>query len=73
MRRVDLLGGDYAVLPSSWTLLETEECAKSCSQVGIIEIRGGAKYDAPHFAFFHNGEYSQKGQIAARNQNSGPA
>lgn len=63
MRRVDLLGGDYAVLPSSWTLLETEECANSCSQVGIIEIRGGAKYDAPHFAFFHNGEYSQKDKL----------
>lgn len=63
MRRIDLLGGDYAVFPSSWTLLEPNNCAESCSQVGIIEIRGGAKYDAPHFVFFHNGEYNQKDKL----------
>lgn len=63
MRRIDLLNGDYAVLPSSWILIEPEECAVSCSQVGIIEIRGGAKYDAPHFVFFHNGDYNQKDKL----------
>ncbi len=63
MRRIDLLGGDYAVFPSSWTLLEPNNCAESCSQVGIIEIRGGAKYGAPHFVFFHNGEYNQKDKL----------
>lgn len=63
MRRVNLLGGDYAVFPSSWTLLEPGDCAKSCSQVGIIEIRGGSKYDAPHFVFFHNGDYNQRDKL----------
>lgn len=63
MRRVNLMNGDYAVFPSSWTLLEADGCAESCSQVGIIEVRGGAKYDAPHFVFFHNGEYNQKDKL----------
>ena len=31
MKRVDLLGGDYAVFPSSWVLLEHDSCAASCS------------------------------------------
>lgn len=63
MKRVNLLGGDYAVFPSSWILIEPEECAASCSQVGIIEVRGGAKYNAPHFVFFHNGDYDEKDKL----------
>lgn len=60
MKRVDLIDGSYAVFPSSWLLLESEENAGYCTQVGIIEIRGGVKYDAPHFVFFHNGEFDKK-------------
>lgn len=63
MKRVDLLGGDYAVFPSSWVLLEPDSCGASCNQVGIIEVRGGSKYNAPHFVFFHNGDYSQKDKL----------
>ena len=63
MKRVNLLGGDYVIFPSDWILLEPAASAQDCSQVGVIEIRGGAKYEAPHFIFFHNGEYSEKDKL----------
>ena len=63
MRRVDLLGDDFAVFPSDWVLLEPESAAKACSQVSVIEIHGGAEYCAPHFVFFHNGEYDKNDKL----------
>ena len=64
MRRVDLPRRRLRCPPPPLGLYWKQRNARSlAAQVGIIEIRGGAKYDAPHFAFFHNGEYSQKDKL----------
>lgn len=60
MRRIDLADNDFAVVPSSWILLGDGESSESFSQVSVIEICGGAKHGAPHFAFLHNGEYNEE-------------
>lgn len=60
MRRIDLADNDFAVVPSSWILLGDGESSKSFSQVSVVEISGGAKHGAPHFAFLHNGEYNEE-------------
>lgn len=53
MGKVMLANGDYVTLPEDYILINPAE-ARSCSEVGVIEVRGGAKYGAPHFAFFTN-------------------
>ena len=60
MRRIDLADNDFAVVPSSWILLGDGESSESFSQVSVVEISGGAKHGAPHFAFLHNGEYNEE-------------
>lgn len=57
MRRIELAGNDFAVIPSSWTLIGAGEDTKTFSRVSVVEISGGAKYDAPHFVFLHNDGY----------------
>ena len=60
MRRIDLADNDFAVVPSSWILLGDGESSESFSQVSVVEICGGAKHGAPHFAFLHNGAYNEE-------------
>ena len=60
MRRIDLADNDFAVVPSSWILLGDGDGSESFSQVSVVEISGGAKHGAPHFAFLHNGEYNEE-------------
>lgn len=60
MRRIELADNDFAVVPSSWILLGDGESSEAFSQVSVVEISGGAKHGAPHFAFPHNGEYNEE-------------
>lgn len=60
MRRIELADNDFAVVPSSWILLGDGESSEAFSQVSVVEISGGAKHGAPHFAFLHNGEYNEE-------------
>lgn len=64
LRRIELSGGAYALIPSNWIVLGTDDDAAKCKNVGVIELGeefGGA---APHFAFFHNGSYCKDEIIA---------
>ncbi len=60
MRRIELADNDFAVVPSSWILICDCESSESFSQVSVVEICGGAKQGAPHFAFLHNDEYNEE-------------
>lgn len=59
MQRIELAKNDYAVVPSSWILIGSDENTKALSRVSAIEICGGAKQGAPHFVFLHNDCYSE--------------
>lgn len=54
MGKIWLANRDYVTLPEDYLLINPDD-ARSCSDVGIIEVRGGSKYSAPHFAFFTDG------------------
>ncbi|BAK45823.1 hypothetical protein [Eggerthella sp. YY7918] len=43
--------GDYVLAPSSWCLVNPED-APYAQYAGVIEIKGGERYKAPHFLFF---------------------
>lgn len=63
MRRVELADNDFAVIPSSWVLIGAAKDTENFSRVSVIEISGGAKYDAPHFVFLHNDGYVESDVI----------
>lgn len=58
--KLDLRDGDYAIVPASWLILN-QELASSCEFVYVIEIKGGSRYNAPHFIYpsDHDGDISQ--------------
>lgn len=50
MRRIDIKSG-YVIFPNDWVVIDLFP-AIECDYAGIIEIKNGHKYNAPHFVFF---------------------
>lgn len=64
LRRIELSGGAYALIPSNWIVLGTDDDAAKCKNIGVIELGEEFGGIAPHFAFFHNGTYCKDEIIA---------
>jgi hypothetical protein len=58
MKRVYLEDG-YVIFPSSWIVLDTLRNPIESKYAGIVEVRNGDKYNAPHFVFFSNKKYGK--------------
>ena len=60
LTKLELRDGDYAIVPASWLILNKER-ASSCGFVYVIEIKGGSRYNAPHFIYpsEHDGDIGQ--------------
>ncbi|GAA0106722.1 hypothetical protein UT300013_33460 [Paraclostridium sordellii] len=50
MKRIEIEDG-YVIIPDDWIVLNENE-AKDCRYVGVVEVKNGSDYDAPHFIFF---------------------
>lgn len=50
MARIDIKNG-YAIFPKDWVILNNMD-PKKASNVGVVEVRHGSKYNIPHFVFF---------------------
>lgn len=50
MKRIEISDG-YVIVPDDWVILD-ENTAKGKYYVGVVQIKNGYKYDAPHFLFF---------------------
>lgn len=72
MRRIDLADSDFAIVPSSWILLGDGDGSESFSQVSVVEICGGAKLGAPHFAFLHTASITRRMSSTLRLRNGLP-
>ena len=57
MKRIEILDG-YVTCPKEWVILD-ENTAKKKYYVGVVEIKNGSKYNAPHFLFFSDIPISQ--------------
>lgn len=57
MRRVEMCGGAYAILPDAddWVFVN-QAAASRCDNVFVLEVRNGRAFEVPHFVYFKNGE-----------------
>lgn len=65
MRRVEMRGGAYVVLPDigDWVLVNEAEASR-CDNVFVLEVRNNHKFNVPHFVYFKNGEICSNDEIA---------
>lgn len=47
----EMANGDYALVPSTWCVANPKDAPRAI-YAGVIEIKGGERYQAPHFLFF---------------------
>lgn len=50
MKKTEIQNG-YVIFPTDWIVVDDSN-AKYCDYVGVIEVRNGKSYNAPHFVFF---------------------
>ena len=51
--KLNLKAGDCVIVPTSWPILN-KEAANSCEYAYAIEIKGGSRFNAPHFLYLSN-------------------
>ena len=57
-RKIKLKDG-YVKVPQYWIILGDPQKAMESRYAGVVEVKNGHRFDAPHFVFFSNIKYAE--------------